>query len=1396
MSSSINSGHIHKRNKHMKAVSTLLGVAVAATASATAAATLSTCSSALFSTASPPAWAPLGAASPVSLRSIVQGESICVQVSLQNQPTATWFALAIAKSSRMINSPPTNAVLFTTHNATAALYVLEDAAPLGVHYQPDQTSSLRVVDSVVANGGITLTYERPLAAASSFDVPITLDVPTTVNWAVGFSTFPDYHDLQGSAHVTFTDGPKPPTVCSPSLLKEVPAVRLNDGPLSIQSVFVGATTACIQVTLTDAPEAAWFGLSFAPTTNMINSPANNALVYHIPNSTAVTYDLVAAAPESIVPSANQTASYHLVYASSVGGKVTYVVERTLAAATATDVAILIDKPTIVNWAVGSTSFPDYHESQGSARLQFSKYGVAAASIKPLVAPLVTSSSVCDEAAVASTPAVHLGDGPLSIQSIVVGGSACIRVTSTDTTLAWFAISVAPTTNMINTPTNNAIVFQFKDASALVYDLHDAAPDSVLPHPNASASIRVLHVSSSSTQISYFFERTLAAATSTDVAISTTESSPTIVNWAIGTSAFPDYHDVQGSTKLVFTSTHVWDLDHPVADPPCNHVTFASISSVTLSEESRLSLKYVVQGPNVCIQVVLVNPLATWFAISVAPTTNMINTPTNNALVYLVHNASAHTFDLVDSAIDSVVFGGHQSCVHVESSSNVDGVVTVTFRRPLVAVGPTDVAISTTSHTIVNWAVGFTSFPDYHDAQGSASIAFGTPVLPPPAVCSQASFPSTVRAVNLGPIALKSTLLGPFACFHATLRGYPNATWFALSVAPTTNMINTPANNAIVFHAANGTAALYDLIDSAPDGVVYQPDQSPLKVLHSSVVNGDLVLLFQRPVAATVPTDVAISLTDPNLVNWAVGTSAWPDYHDIQGSALIQFDVATETQSVSPIKTTVVPTYTSWIAATTFTLIAFLGAIVTHSGSFRWAKHQRLTAPPATNLGWFSGLVKTLADVTWGEVVVVAIYVLALVGVAISVLVQFPTATSSRLVALVSGHVSLLSLTFILLPVARGAHWEWLFGASHERLIKLHRWLGRVFVLTATLHLVANLPLATYAKSFGSQQVVPVFGFVAYLSFASMALLALESIRRQTFEVFYYYHRIASIVGLVFVVLHSATIRATMGVPLALYAATYVWRFRGYLNKYHARIQSHVPGTVVFTLPVTPQTQAWARTMNPCSFFWVNIPSVSVLQWHPFSAVVTPDGHSIAFCIKALKAGSFADQVIAQAKTNLVSMTLIVGGPYGKPSVDFTKYDEVILISGGIGVTPFVSLVNQLPHTLPSAPFNTHIQFHWVVRTEAELLVADSLMFTAPLPTFVSPHYYVDGSAIDGSVVTTDGHTIAYTGTRPKLDKILSAESYVGKKVCVLVCGPPSLALSVQTHAYNAGFDFHKEVFEY
>ena len=55
-------------------------------------------------------------------------------------------------------------------------------------------------------------------------------------------------------------------------------------------------------------------------------------------------------------------------------------------------------------------------------------------------------------------------------------------------------------------------------------------------------------------------------------------------------------------------------------------------------------------------------------------------------------------------------------------------------------------------------------------------------------------------------------------------------------------------------------------------------------------------------------------------------------------------------------------------------------------------------------------------------------------------------------ARVLGHMSNLSLSLVLLPVARGSVWEAAFGVPFDRALVYHRAMGRLAWLFTTLHM--------------------------------------------------------------------------------------------------------------------------------------------------------------------------------------------------------------------------------------------------------------------------------------------------------------------------------------------------------
>ena len=121
-----------------------------------------------------------------------------------------------------------------------------------------------------------------------------------------------------------------------------------------------------------------------------------------------------------------------------------------------------------------------------------------------------------------------------------------------------------------------------------------------------------------------------------------------------------------------------------------------------------------------------------------------------------------------------------------------------------------------------------------------------------------------------------------------------------------------------------------------------------------------------------------------------------------------------------------------------------------------------------------------------------------------------------------------------------------------------------------------------------------------------------------------------------------------------------------------------------------------------------IPSISRLEWHPFSIVCWENEETIELRIKAL--GDWTKCVYDQIKDNtLYQKRVYLDGPYTIPAQDYINYSRVIFIAGGIGFAPYVSIFkhlcsgreenNAFPRSFTS---KKQYWFHWIIRNLNEL----------------------------------------------------------------------------------------------
>ncbi len=111
------------------------------------------------------------------------------------------------------------------------------------------------------------------------------------------------------------------------------------------------------------------------------------------------------------------------------------------------------------------------------------------------------------------------------------------------------------------------------------------------------------------------------------------------------------------------------------------------------------------------------------------------------------------------------------------------------------------------------------------------------------------------------------------------------------------------------------------------------------------------------------------------------------------------------------------------------------------------------------------------------------------------------------------------------------------------------------------------------------------------------------------------------------------------------------------------------------------------------FAFFTFPSISKKEQHPFTLSSHPHSDHLIITIKSL--GDYTQKMVSELKTgDLVQ----VEGAYGKFTSAYSKEKEQIWIAGGIGITPFLSLIKDY--------YTNNVTLYWCVTSESEAVYKD------------------------------------------------------------------------------------------
>ncbi|KDR77165.1 hypothetical protein GALMADRAFT_139180 [Galerina marginata CBS 339.88] len=493
-------------------------------------------------------------------------------------------------------------------------------------------------------------------------------------------------------------------------------------------------------------------------------------------------------------------------------------------------------------------------------------------------------------------------------------------------------------------------------------------------------------------------------------------------------------------------------------------------------------------------------------------------------------------------------------------------------------------------------------------------------------------------------------------------------------------------------------------------------------------------------------------------------------------------------------------------------------------------------------------------------------------------ITYGAPTSMARTAALVLHVDVI---FILLPVCR--NFISLLRRTplndiipFDKSITFHKATAWSIVVGSVVHILAHM--INFYKLAMIAGKTPSARFVAFLSanfatgpgatgwvmtavLAIMVFFSREKVRKATFERFWYSHHLF-IVFFVFWQFHGMFCMIKPDRPPYCSANTIgvfwrywlvgglIWISERILREVRSRHFTYISKVILHPSNVMEvQIKKEKTTTRAGQYIYLSCPEISYFQWHPFTLTSAPEEDYLSIHVRV--AGDFTmafakslgcefpqkgekaisekgdtpagGKVIGTNVNPPLNRTLprvMVDGPFGSASEDFFKYETVLLVGGGIGVTPFASILKSIWYRMNN--FNSSkptrlskVYFTWVIRDydtaewfhsllhaieeqDTQNRIEINIYLTAALKEDEMNNIVVQDVGAEKDAITALRAPTHFG--RPNWDRIFPSivEKHPETDVGVFFCGPPALSkqLHVMSNKYSSSkgtrFFFGKE----
>lgn len=388
-----------------------------------------------------------------------------------------------------------------------------------------------------------------------------------------------------------------------------------------------------------------------------------------------------------------------------------------------------------------------------------------------------------------------------------------------------------------------------------------------------------------------------------------------------------------------------------------------------------------------------------------------------------------------------------------------------------------------------------------------------------------------------------------------------------------------------------------------------------------------------------------------------------------------------------------------------------------------------------------------------------------------VLLQKPLLATAQLSAL----LGMIFFSYAFLFSSRFSFLENLFGGL-DKVYKLHQITGRISFILITTHFISLILNYTGSPTMLSFLLLPgknlAYNFGIFSLWSMCLILTTVLYFRMDYQWFVRLQRLF-IIPFSLGVLHMLLVRSDSStyLPLTVFLLLHAgvayssWIYRVLLYpligprfEYTVEsFESYLNDVVVLSLLPANKKMPYL----PGQFVYVRFDSLGVKkEFHPFSIASSPLEVRIRLAIKA--SGDFTTQV----QTLKIGEKATLMGPHGKFCERFLGRKDAVCIAGGIGITPFLGLINYFKDSNLREVKNVHL-FYSVKNEQDSLFQAEleRLSYAEPKLSLNLIHTETDGRLSVEMIKTTLGEL---------------------KDKLYFLCGPPKMMedLKVQLRAMS------------